>query len=99
MSISGMTATEVPSAAPPPSYLRGEHGGTGPNAPADHRLGDAALLDAPADLILLSAPYLPRNKQKAEAHKSVDAIVNNCPRPHEGLTPRKVLHDPFGFCT
>lgn len=55
---------------PPPSrdqsrpYLRGEHGGTGPDAPADHRLGDAALLDAPADLILLRAPYLPGNKKK-----------------------------------
>lgn len=37
-------------------YLRGEHSGTGPDAPADHGLGEAALLDALADLVLLSAP-------------------------------------------
>lgn len=40
------------------SYLRGEHSGTGPDAPADHWLGEAALLDAPADLIFLCTPYL-----------------------------------------
>lgn len=50
-------------------YLRGEHGGTGPNAPADHRLGEAALLDATADLILLSASDLPGNREQEKAYK------------------------------
>ena len=61
---------EMPSLGPQPSrgqsraYLGGEHGRTGPDAPADHGLGDAALRDAPADLILLRAPYLPGDKKK-----------------------------------
>lgn len=49
-----------PGSDPSQPYLRGEHGGTGPNAPADDGLGEAALLDAPANLIFLSAPNLPR---------------------------------------
>lgn len=59
-----------PPPGPPPSrgqsrpYLGGEHGRTGPDAPADNGLGDAALRDAPADLILLRAPYLPGDKKK-----------------------------------
>lgn len=57
-------------------YLGGEHGGTGPDAPADHGLGDTALLDAPADLIFLSAPYLPKNREQEKAHKLVEPIPN-----------------------
>lgn len=58
-------------------YLRGEHGGTGPDAPADHRLGEAALLDAAADLILLSAPYLPRNREQEKA-RELEAPILSC---------------------
>lgn len=49
-------AGDTPALACP--YLGREHGGTGPNAPADHGLGEAALLDGTADLVLLSAPDL-----------------------------------------
>lgn len=56
----------------PRLYLRGEHGGTCPDAPADHGLGEAALLDAPADLVFLSAPYLPRNREREKARKLVE---------------------------
>lgn len=50
-------------------YLGGEHGGTGPDAPANHGLGDAAFLDAPADLIFLSAPYLPGTREQGKGHR------------------------------
>jgi hypothetical protein len=51
-----------PLALPLLPYLRGKHGGTGPDAPADHWLGEAALLDAPTNLIFLSASYLQHNR-------------------------------------
>lgn len=41
-----------------PSHLGGEHGGAGPDAPAHHRLGDPALFDGLADLVLLRASDL-----------------------------------------
>lgn len=41
-----------------PSHLRGEHGGTGTDAPAHHRLGDPALFDGLTDLVLLRASDL-----------------------------------------
>lgn len=40
------------------SHLGGEHGGAGPDAPAHHRLGDPALFDGLADLVLLGASDL-----------------------------------------
>ena len=72
------------------SYLRGEHGGTGPDTPADHWLGEAALLDAPADFILLCAPYLQRNGRWEKTHKLVQSAPS-LPRTSPALQQEGLL--------
>ena len=72
------------------SYLRGEHGGTGPDAPADHWLGEAALFDAPADIIFLCAPYLQRNGGWKKVHKLVQSAPS-LPRTSPALQQEELL--------